>query len=171
MKALNILILTITIFYGNIIEFDTYEAKFTQSVKNSSNNVIKYKGLIYIDKHANILWKYTSPIKKNVYIHNKTVIIDEPELEQAIISTLNNELNLLNLLNNSIKVNTNTYENSLNDILYTIKLKDETLQSIKYKDHIDNIINITFSNNKKDHVLPKGIFMFTAPSHYDIIRK
>lgn len=49
------------------------------------------------------MWKYKTPVVKNVYIENNMAIVDEPELEQAIFTTLENEINILKLLKEAKK--------------------------------------------------------------------
>ncbi|MCK5294118.1 MAG: outer-membrane lipoprotein carrier protein LolA [Arcobacteraceae bacterium] len=171
MKVLSILLLTTTLFYGQIFEFTTYKSNFTQTVTNSSNNKIEYKGEIYITEDSNILWKYLSPVKKNVYIDGTKVMIVEPELEQVILSTMEKELNLFNIINNSQKVSKDLYKNDVNNILYTIKLKNNLLFSINYMDEIENKIEILFINSEKNIRLSKNIFQYTIPNEYDIIKK
>ena len=66
MKVLSLILLVTSLFYGKILEFDTYKSNFFQTITNSSNNKIEYKGEIYITKNSNILWKYITPIEKYV---------------------------------------------------------------------------------------------------------
>ncbi len=171
MKALSLLLITITLFYANIINFDTYQANFTQTVRNNSGKLIKYTGKIFIDNHSNILWRYKTPIIKNIYINKKLVIIDEPELEQAILSPLKNELNFFDLLNNSKKISKNIYNNKINGVLYKLVIKNNNLYSITYTDEIDNHIKIVFTNQQKNIHFDKNLFKFTTPAYYDVIRK
>ena len=167
MKALSILIFTISIFYGQILNFKTYQANFVQTVTNSSGNEIKYKGKIYLDNKSNILWRYIKPIKKDVYINNTKVMIVEPELEQVIISKMDKELNLIDILNKSHKISKNIYENKINNIVYKINIINNILKEIDYTDDIDNKIKITF--NKIDKNFDIKIFDYNIPDEFDII--
>jgi len=171
MKVLSILILTITIFYGQIIQFDTYKADFIQNITNNSNNTIKYKGTIYIDNKSNILWEYKKPIEKKVYLKDHRVYIVEPELEQVIISDMDKELNLIDIINSSKQISKDKYQNSINNTTYNITIKNNILQKIDYIDNIDNKIEIIFLNTHKNITIPKKIFKFKIPADYDIIQK
>jgi len=171
MKVLSILLLTLSIIYGQIINLKSYSSEFTQTIINSENTKIIYHGNLYIDNGKNILWRYTNPIRKDVYINKLNVMIVEPELEQVITSQINEELDLFNILNSSVKIDDNKYENSVNGIKYTIFLKNKILQNIKYTDEIDNKVNIKFFNTSNDIQLDESIFNFIIPSNYDIIRK
>jgi len=156
---------------ANVFDVNTYQSKFKQTVTNNSKQEILYKGELYLKSNGNVLWKYKDPFIKNIYISNSRVVIDEPELEQAIISDINDDLNLLSILKESIKVDDVTYENTLNNIKYTIKIHDNDLKAIFYTDEIGNNIKIVFT----DAIINKDIadekFVFTTPLHYDIIRK
>ena len=163
-------ILYINIF-ANIFDIKSYEAQFKQTVTNNSNKELLYKGNIYFRNDGNILWQYVEPIVKNVYINKNEIIIDEPELEQAIISKINNEMNLISILKESKKIDNNTYENTINNIKYTIKTYDSKLKAIFYNDEIGNEVKIVFDNVKIDKTINDKKFIFLYPEYYDIIRK
>ena len=171
MKVLSILLLSFSIFYAKIINLDSYSSEFTQTITNTANTKIIYNGNLYINNNKNILWRYTNPIRKDVYINQLKVMIVEPELEQVITSQINEELDLFNILNSSTKIDENTYTNSVNGIEYTIFLKNKILQNIKYTDEIDNNVNIAFTNTSNEIELDDSLFTFNIPNHYDIIRK
>ena len=169
MKILLILLNLYILSFANIFDIKNLTADFTQTIKNNSNNIIKYQGNIIFDTN-NILWHYNEPVK-NVYISQSQIIIDEPELEQAIISNISEELNLINILKESKKIDENTYENTLNNITYTIKIYNNKLQAIFYTDELDNKVSIVFKNVKINTDLKKDVFKFNPPAYYDIIRK
>ncbi len=159
MKALTIFILfTYNLFAQNI---QTYQASFVQNITNQSDKVISYTGKIYIKNPNKMLWKYIQPIEKYVYMNNKKIIIDEPELEQALYTTLTDEINLINFLNNP----------ELIDKKYTLIYKNKQLITIKYIDEMENKININFKNITVNQPIPDQLFQFIAPLDYDIIRK
>ncbi|MEA3497670.1 MAG: LolA-like outer membrane lipoprotein chaperone, partial [Campylobacterota bacterium] len=126
---------------------------------------------IYIKQPHKLVWKYDVPIEKLVYINNKIVTIIEPDLEQAIISRLEQEINILKLLKDAVKVKKNIYKSNLNNRDYLIQIIDNKLTQIKYKDEIDNKITIDFKNIKQNQDLPENIFKFHIPFEFDIIRK
>ncbi len=169
MKILLILLNLYLLSFANIFDIKNLKADFTQTIKNNSNSIIKYQGNIIFDTN-NILWHYNEPAK-NVYISQSQIIIDEPELEQAIISNISEELNLINILKESKKIDENTYENTLNNITYTIKIYNNKLQAIFYTDELDNKVSIVFKNVKTNTDLKKDVFKFNPPAYYDIIRK
>jgi outer membrane lipoprotein carrier protein len=171
MKVLIISLFLSYSLFGNILDFKTISTTFKQSVKNKSGSEAIYKGELKIKGNDKILWSYKTPIKKNVYINKNNVIIDEPDLEQAITSSLNDELNMVKIINNSKKVSQNTYENTLEDTKYTIIIENNVLKSVSYKDELDNKVIILFTNFQKDVAISDTLFQFTIPKHYDVIKK
>ncbi len=163
-------LITITLLANDLADFKTLSGNFTQKVTNSNNNTIEYKGELFL-KQNNILWKYKTPIEKNVFIKDSFVIVDEPEIEQAVFTSVSNELNLINMLKKAKKINDSLYEVKYNHTVYSIILNDKKLSKIEYKDEMDNRISVEFKDIKKDIEINDSIFAFTPPSHYDIVRK
>jgi len=160
-----------SLYANDLKDINTFEASFKQSIINSSNKEIVYNGYIYIKEPANIVWKYTQPILKDVYIINTKVTIVEPELEQVIMSKMDKEINILKLLKNATKVTSNKYVSSIDNRNYTLTITNNTLQQINYTDEIDNKVTIYFSDIQQNHTIKENIFKFTIPYEYDIIKK
>lgn len=149
----------------------SFEANFVQTITNTSNKSIEYKGKLYISEPSQILWQYKTPIIKNVYVLNSFAIVDEPELEQAIFTRLENDLNLLKIIKASKKIKENEYETFINNIKYKIFLENKKIAKIKYQDELENKVFIKFLNIKQNEKVDDEIFKFLPPSSYDIIRK
>jgi outer membrane lipoprotein carrier protein len=158
---------------NDIKNLESFQSNFTQSINSSGGKTIEYKGEVFIKNNGKILWKYKTPIEKNVFILTNLVIIDEPELEQAIFTQLQNEINIIKLLKESKKINDNTYIANIDETDYLIEAsKDNTnIDNIQYKDKLDNKVKIKFENPISNLEISEDIFKFTAPDHYDIIRK
>ena len=171
MKVLIITLFLGDILFGAILEFQTLSTNFIQTVKNKSAKEIVYKGEFKAKGKDKVLWKYQKPIVKNIYIDKNRVIIDEPDLEQAITSTLSDELNLVKIINNSKKVASNQYVNTLENTKYTILIENNLPKSVQYDDELGNAVSIVFSNFIKNTPINDSIFEFKIPSHYDVIRK
>ena len=88
---------------NDIKNLDSFKANFSQIITSTSDNIIEYKGEVFIKKSGKILWKYKTPVEKNVYINDNFAVVDEPELEQAIFTELESEINIIKLLNSSKK--------------------------------------------------------------------
>lgn len=155
----------------DIKNIKSFKADFVQVITSSNNNKINYKGEVYIKNDGKILWKYKKPIVKNVYILKDYAIVDEPELEQAIFTTLENEINIIKLLNEAKKINDKEFMSRIDNVDYIIELTNNKIDKINYKDKLDNKIEIKFSSVVQNEQLNDEIFKFTAPDFYDIIRK
>ena len=169
----SMLLLSVCFASNDIKNLDTFKASFTQKIVSTSDNIIEYKGNVFIKKSGKILWEYKTPVVKNVYINENFAVVDEPELEQAIYTELESEINIIKLLNSSKKVNENSYITNIEDVDYLIKTSpsDNKINYIKYKDKLENDVEIKFSNVVQNGEISEQIFKFTIPEHYDVIRK
>lgn len=158
-------------FANEFENIHSFEAVFEQSILNSSNQEIKYNGKVFIKDSSKILWRYESPVVKNVYIIKDFAIIDEPELEQAIFTSLNKEINILNLIKKAKQISPNVYLTKMYDIEYTITFKNKMIDSIVYQDELENKVRVKFSEAIQNHDIDDALFIFKAPKGYDIIRK
>ncbi len=172
-KLFIVLLITFSnLFAINELEkIKTFKATFEQIVENSSSNKIIYKGNVFIKNDGKVLWQYLTPIKKNVYLLRDIVVIDEPELEQVIYSRLKQEINILNLLKNSKKLDSQTYSSKVDERVYFIKIIDGKIVSLKFSDELENNIIIKFSSIEQNIELRNEIFRFVPPEYYDIIKK
>lgn len=157
----------------NIEKLDTFKSDFTQSIKSTTGKTIEYKGAVFIKKDGKILWRYKTPIIKNVYVLNNFAIIDEPELEQAIYTILETEVNIIKLLEGAKEVEKNSFLANYQNVDYLIKTSNEEnkIDTISYKDRLENSVTIKFSDSIINDKIEDNIFKFTAPDYYDIIRK
>lgn len=160
-----------TLFSFNIEKINTFQADFSQSIINPSGKEIIYKGKVYIKKPFNVLWKYNDPIQKDVYLINDHVTIIEPDLEQAILSTLDKEINILHILQNGKQIAKNKYESILYNKPYIFSINNDKLTTIEYKDDVDNKIVIKFTHIVQNQPIEDSLYNFHIPHEYDIIRK
>ncbi|AXH15264.1 cell envelope biogenesis protein LolA [Malaciobacter mytili LMG 24559] len=152
-------------------DIKSFKAQFIQTITNSSSSNIEYKGEVFIKSNGKILWKYKTPVIKNVYINQNFAIVDEPELEQAIFTSLEREINIIKLLNNAKKIDENNYKAKVYNIEYNIFVKNNQISSISYSDELENKVLISFFDIQQNIVIDDMIFKFAAPDYYDIIRK
>lgn len=154
---------------SNIQQATTFEADFTQSISNSQKT-IKYTGHLYVKKPNNLLWVYIKPQKK-VYINAQTAIIEETRLQQTIISSLDKEINFLNILNSATTIKQNLLEAKIKGVSYFLYLNEQGIEKITYKDSLENDIEIKFTNQKINHSLSDGLFKYNLPKGFDVVRK
>lgn len=155
----------------NLSSLKSFKADFTQIVVNESNKSIEYKGEVFIKNSGKVLWKYKTPILKNVYLINDQVIVDEPELEQAIYTKLEQTIDMIKLLKEAKKIDKDLYQANLYEIDYFITLKEGKIRSLAYKDQLANRVSINFSNIEQNIKISDEIFNFLPPKYYDIIEK
>jgi outer membrane lipoprotein carrier protein len=170
-KILLIALFAIFSFGNDLKKIESFEADFKQIIINSSDKKIQYDGKLYIKKPSLFFWKYEAPIQKLVYITKKHVTIVEPELEQAIITKLSNELNIIKIIDNARKISKDKYEATLYEKKYQITFKDNNLSKIEYNDELENKVTLSFFNIKQNKPIDSQIFKYNIPNEYDIIRK
>lgn len=172
-KVLIVLLILISNINASISDenIKTFRANFFQTVTNESGKSIEYQGEVYIKNNGKILWKYVTPILKNVYLIDDMVIVDEPELEQVIYSRLEKSIDILKLIKDAKQIEENLYESILYNRKYTIKTKDGKISLLTYKDELENKVSINFDNIEQNIELDDSFFQFIAPADYDIIEK
>lgn len=158
----------ITFIFGEIKNIKSFEAEFTQ-ILHSQNDDIVYKGKIKSLAPHYVLWDYSSPITKQIYIQRDSMIIYEPRLKQAIISSLQENLDILSLIKSAKKIKDNLYESTIMGQKYNLTFKDGILNSITFEDSLQNQVEIKFSQIKVDSSIEPHIFEFKPTSDIDII--
>ena len=173
-KIILIFILIITYSNAKKIEpkFDlyTFKADFVQKIFKDDKE-ITYKGKLLAKKPSFLLWSYTYPVSKKIYIVQNEVIIDEPELEQAIVTKTESQMDFFAILEKAIKIDNNTYQTTIEHVDYTLKFDKNHLSSIIYEDAFANLVEITFSHQQSDIKIPSEKFIFVSPDDYDMIYK
>ena len=149
------------------LDFDTLKSDFIQTI-NSKNSTLSYSGSFIISKDK-AYWLYEKPSKKEIYINKNQVIILEHDLEQAILSRLENVPNLTQILKNAKKQGDKfiaKYENTD----YTITMQNENIKSVSYKDEFENEVLISLENSIKNPKINDEIFKAKIPPNYDLLR-
>jgi len=162
------ILLHVTLIAG-VFNFDTISSDFNQTITNDEGSKIVYEGSFYATTDAKALWIYKKPIEKKMYFNKNQVIIIEPELEQAIITNLENTPNLTSILRSAQKIDNNTYEAVYEDLKYTIYTQNEMIVSISYKDRLENSIKIELFNQSVNSFLDDALFKTKIPDGFDVI--
>jgi len=169
---------TITLFFlllsgahAAITDFKTLKASFEQRIVNDQNQTIIYRGTLYIKQPGLILWDYTSPIKKSIYISRYNVTVYEPELYQAIIFQQKEELNPIKVFNESKSITPTKRLSVYNDREITIMHEKDRVTHISFKDKVDNDVRIDFVTYEKNIDLDDKLFVFEPVEGIDIIRQ
>ena len=152
---------------GNIFSF---EADFNQKITDDQNKTIEYKGHVIATKPQFALWKYTQPIQKEVYIASYKVIMIEPDLEQVIMKKIDSKFDIFSLIKNAKEIKPNEYLAHYRDTTFLIKLDNNKISEISYKDKFDNKVIIDFSKQKQNEKIDMKRFIPVIPDDYDVIR-
>lgn len=171
MRYLGMFIIFATLLFAKIDHFKTIQSDFTQKVTNDQNKTIVYEGMFYATDDKKALWIYDKPVSKKIYFNNSRVLIMEPELEQVIISTLENTPNLAQLLQEAKEVSPNKYTTKYQDTTYTIFAQKGMIEKISYRDKLDNAVEILFSNQSTNLFIDEALFRAEIPRNYDVVRE
>jgi len=142
---------------------NNFSANFVQTI-TSDGKKLTYKGEIFFKK-PNILWKYTYPNEKYIWVKNK-VYIYEPDLYQVTIAKKPDFI-LTKILKKAKKFKKNIYKTKLKDKTVFF-IYNKTLQKLWYKDNLGNLVTIKFLNQKEKKISPK-LFIPKYPKDVDII--
>lgn len=159
--------------YAKIAVIESFEANFTQTLTapdTSAKNTVEYKGKIFAKSPNMALWEYTAPIAKSIYIKGQDVIIYEPLLEQATVSSIQESIDLFYLIKNAKEIKSNTYRSSILGQEYDLRVNsDGILQEISFVDNLGNQISIVFSDIKVNEPIDRLKFEFVPKSSVDLL--
>ena len=120
-------------------------ADFTQEIKSSEGEgAIKYSGSLVARADSKAHWRYESPMKKEIFVDKKRVMIYEPEFEQVIVSD-KVDLDFVKILNSMRKRGDSQWESVVNNQKFVITTNGGKPHKIAYKDELDNAVVITLS--------------------------
>lgn len=170
MKFKLLLLLLSSATFAEITDLSSFQANFEQSITDEKNKKIVYQGTIQASQPRYALWKYSQPIEKTVYVLKNKVIMIEPDLEQAIIKTINSNFDFFSLLKSAKEIKKDVYAATFNNTNYTIYTKGMTIESISYIDEFENKVQIVFKDQKVNEKIELNIFNPYIPMGYDVIR-
>jgi len=160
---------------NSIANIKSFEAEFSQIVykDNLQDDIkIKYSGKIYIDG-SKVLWHYKKPFVKYLYIKKNKITTIEPLLEQAVITKLQKQFDMLQILQKAKQISANNnarvFATTLNNIEYKITTKNNIIYKIEYKDEVQNKVTIKFSKQKQNQTIKASIFVIKIPDSYDVL--
>ncbi|MDD3342430.1 MAG: LolA-like outer membrane lipoprotein chaperone [Sulfurospirillaceae bacterium] len=171
MKTFLLILFFPILLVAKIENFKTIQSDFIQKVTNDQHKTIVYEGQFYATQDKKALWIYEKPVAKKIYFNANKVVILEPELEQAIITTLENTPNIALLLQEAKEVSPNQYITKYRETTYTIYTTNLTIERITYHDKLDNAVEIVFNNQSTNLFLDDALFNVEIPKGYDIVRE
>ncbi len=169
MKYIILLQILFNLSVAALIDVKSFKADFKQVVTDDKGKQLLYDGHIQATNPKYALWQYMTPIEKSIYITPNKITIIEPEIEQVLIRNLSSDFDFFRMIKYAKKISENSYVTFLNDSKYTIRIKDDLIDSISYIDEFGNTVEITFKNQFQNIEISKEIFTPLIPKNYDII--
>ncbi len=141
-------------------------ADFTQEIKGDEG-AIRYSGHLVARADSKAHWRYEMPMKKEIFVNGKSVMIYEPEFNQVVISDKMN-IDFMKILN-SVRKNGDEWQSVVNNQTFRIVLKGDKPHKIFYKDELDNDIIITLENVALNAKISDETFYFKRPQGVEVI--
>ncbi len=152
------------------IALETLQADFTQTITDEHNQSVVYEGTLKAAKPAIARWSYTKPIHKEIFVHGDRVVVIEPELEQAIIRDIGEDIDIFSILKSAEKRSETHYEAHFNERSYHVYIKANQLSEIRYEDDFANLTRIIFHQIVHNAPLDETSLEAVIPQHFDLIR-
>lgn len=162
-------LLSITLF-ASPQDINSFSSPFEQRIVDDHGKVITYRGELWASKPQNALWSYQKPIQKSVYISGKRLVILEPQLEQATIRSLGDEIDFLEIIKKAKKIDNDHYKATVNGETYAINFNNNLLSTIQYTDSYENKVTIQFLKPLHNSAIPASRFVPAIPSGYDVLK-
>lgn len=148
----------------------SFSANFKQVLKNEKPLV--YYGVLKAKAPNWALWVYEKPLKKEIYMNDKEVVIYEPNLFQATITTLKDKTDFFTILKHLKKQDDGSFKTTIHKTTYRLVFKDGKPFSLEFKDEMNNLVTITFSQTEINPTIANEIFVFKPKDeNIDIVRQ
>lgn len=148
----------------------TFQADFEQQIVDENGKKVVYNGSLSAVRPDRAYWRYDTPVSKKIYVLQDEVVMIEPDMEQAIVRKMQEEIDLFSILANAKEIDENHYEATYRSQSFMIATEKGVVASIRYRDDFDNKIELRFFNQVQNAPIPPETFQVTIPSSYDIIR-
>ena len=170
MKTVLLSLTLISLLFAQEKQLQSFSADFNQTIQDEHNKTITYTGYMKSKRPNLALWNYEKPVQKTLYVYDNIVTIVEPDMEQAIIKKMDQNIDIFQIIRNSKKIDNDHFEADYNDQKFLLTFKKELLTSISYKDELDNRVTINFSKQENNKELNNTIFKAVIPEDFDIVR-
>ncbi|MBE0498897.1 MAG: outer membrane lipoprotein chaperone LolA [Campylobacterales bacterium] len=171
MKYILVLSLLMSSLFAFGENIQNFEADFVQTITDEENKTLTYAGTMHAKRPNSVLWLYTDPINKKIYVNSKFAVIVEPELEQAIVKKLEGEIDFFGILASAQIVDKNHYKAIYKNISFTLKERDGVIEALSYTDPLENKVQIRFSKQKQNRPMEQSLFTPKIPKEFDIIQE
>lgn len=148
----------------------SFSAHFKQVLKKEKPLV--YYGVLKAKAPNGALWVYEKPLKKEIYMNDKEVVVYEPNLFQATITPLKDKTDFFTILKRLKKQADGSFKTTINKTTYRLVFKDGKPFSLEFKDEMNNLVTITFSQAEINPTIADEIFVFKPKDeNIDIVRQ
>ncbi|MCQ2721200.1 LolA-like outer membrane lipoprotein chaperone [Helicobacter pylori] len=148
----------------------SFSAHFKQVLK--SEKPLVYYGILKAKAPNWALWVYEKPLKKEIYMNDKEVVVYEPNLFQATITPLKDKTDFFTILKRLKKQDDGSFKTTINKTTYRLVFKDGKPFSLEFKDDMNNLVTITFSQAEINPKIPNEIFVFNPKDeNIDIVHQ
>jgi len=165
-----------TLFAQNVADLPitlpvSFKAHFKQTITNDQKKQIIYQGKIDFSTPSYFKWRYTTPTKKEVCTDGVKLRVVDHDLEQVSTYMIDKGLDLPAILRNAKLYRKSVYVANYKERSYTIQVNSrQELSRIAYKDDLDNIVLIVFSQIKyRKKKIPGAKMQCGYPDSYDQI--
>ncbi len=170
MKTVYIIFAFSVSLFGFAETIQSFSADFEQTIADENGKELVYKGHLWAERPNSAHWQYTEPVVKDIYVLGTEVIVIEPDMEQAIIRTLNEEIDFFTILSNTEQVDADRYKAVYNAQEFAINVSSGLPKSISFSDTFDNKVVIRFHDAVKNTVIERRLFEPEIPASFDIVR-
>jgi outer membrane lipoprotein carrier protein len=170
MRLVIITFLSLIPLFASPKDITSFHAPFSQTITDEHNKKIVYSGELWASKPQNALWMYKKPMQKSVYINGQRLTLIEPAIEQATVRTLNDEIDILEIIKKAKPLTATRYSAAVNGQTYFIEFSNDTLSSISYTDGYENQVVIKFLNPVSNQPIEASRFKAVIPAEFDIIK-
>ncbi|WP_104695345.1 LolA-like outer membrane lipoprotein chaperone [Helicobacter salomonis] len=169
MRWIVVLSLSFVGLWGVNLNFQSFSAHFEQVVLGEGPSPV-YTGEIFAKMPDYAKWVYYKPLAKEIYMRDKKVVIYEPQLLQATLTSLDTSLDFFSILKKAKLQKDGRYKTKIKGTTYYLTLQNNLPYLLEFTDKLHNKVKVTFSSVKTNIPLEDSIFVFTLPKGVDLIR-
>lgn len=163
--------ISVASMYGLGEDMKTFRSNFVQIVKSDDGQQVIYQGKFEAKAPSFAKWIYIKPLKKEIYIDGKDVVIYEPNLAQATMSHLKEKADFISILKKATLSGDGKYHSKVGDTYYELTLKDKKPYLLEFMDEFGNQIEMKFNNVSINIPINEKDFIFVPSSDIDIIHQ
>ena len=178
-------------FTNKLAGISQYQARFSQVTRDAMGEVLQeQQGTLLAKRPNRFVWRTAAPYNQAIISNGETVWIMDDDLEQVTVQALDKDManTPALLLGGSIEEIQNSFEVSsvgsgreiyllkpkANEALFSslqVSFEDNRLVSMILVDHLDQRMEIRFTDIEVSPVFSEGVFQPTIPPGYDVIEQ